>query len=721
MTTRNPAHQVHGTVGSRFCHFEKLEYNAANNLLLKAACEPRPWTESTRGFAALITEALGFLPLAIIHAGKAILNRMCTLGNYLSFYERNWQRIRQARSFSGDDINMNVYSSYEIIYRGLEATETEEAKDAVELLKIFSFLHCENIRVDVLIRAATNPRLEREEQEKERLLQETMDGSSRPKPWTQAIKGLAIGVVMALYRDQRPVLPAVLREVETLGPFDDLRLRAALKELSQLSLITHHQINDSYSMHPLVSTWVRERPQMSTAEQAVWCQAAATVLAQSILLPPLGTTEFDEDLRRDLLPHVDHAQKRQSEIQTRFSSNQKSRSVYKRLWPVPAPRFDRGQAVQLAKFSLIYSQCGLWAEAEKLQLVVKDFVCKLLGMEHPTAMRIVLALAGTYWQQTRGNEAAELQDQVLQACITSLGPDHQKTLKAMDTLGGSRCYQGRYKEALALHEQALEGMTRTLGADHEDTLRATDNLGRVHYRYFRFDVARDLHAKAIDGMTKVLGPTHMDTLNAIDNLAMTYLELGGEYLEAAHEMMQQVLEQRKKKLGKEQPYTLLAICNLARIKSALGDMDEAERLMRATLPIAERNLGENHFGTLSGRVHLAQVLVRQERYGEAEDIFTDVIQRQRYKSAARDGEHPDRIIAMWYLLQCYQAQGKFGDAIRMCDEISDGLSTIGGHGHPFAKRLLDRRNELLDLQGAGSFTLPETPLDPRFQSHSIIR
>ncbi|KAL9103669.1 MAG: hypothetical protein Q9187_008982 [Circinaria calcarea] len=336
----------------------------------------------------------------------------------------------------------------------------------------------------------------------------------------------------------------------------------------------------------------------------------------------------------------------------------------------------------------------------------------MLGMEHPAAMRIVLALAGTYWQQTRGNEAAELQDQVLQACITSFGPDHQKTLKAMDTLGGSRCYQGRYKEALMLHEKALEGMTRNLGADHEDTLRATDNLGRVHYRYFRFDVAKDLHAKAVDGMTKVLGPTHIDTLNAIDNLAMTYLELGGEFLEAAHEMMLQVLEQRTKKLGKEQPYTLLAICNLARIKSALGDMDEAERLMRATLPIAERNLGENHFGTLSGRVHLAQVLVRQERYGEAEDIFTDVIQRQRYKSAARDGEHPDRIIAMWYLLRCYQAQGKFSDAIRMCDEISDGLSTIGGHGHPFAKRLLDRRKELLDLQGPGSLIIPETPLNP---------
>lgn len=84
--------------------------------------------------------------------------------------------------------------------------------------------------------------------------------------------------------------------------------------------------------------------------------------------------------------------------------------------------------------------------------------------------------------------------------------------------------------------------------------------------------------------------------------------------------MEHVLEQRKKKLGREQPYTLQAICNLARIKSSLDQVDQAEELIRAALPIAQRNLGENHFGTLAGKVHLSQVLVRRKRYSEAEDI-----------------------------------------------------------------------------------------------------
>lgn len=355
---------------------------------------------------------------------------------------------------------------------------------------------------------------------------------------------------------------------------------------------------DSYSMHPLVHTWVRERPHMSTGEQAIWCEAAMTTLAQCVLLPPLGSAESEEYLRRDLLPHVIHVRKCQETIRARLAENQKLR---RRPWPVLAPQFGRWQALQTAKFSLVYSQCGLWNEAEALQVVVKDFICGKLGMEHPASRRISLFLAGTYWQQARTNEAGALHQQVLESCMRALGPDHHETLKVMDTLGASRCFQGRFKEAKELHEKAIDGMTRTLGPEHEDTLIAVDNLGRVMWRYFRYDEARELHWRAMTGMKKLLGSTHSHTLTAMESLAMAYLQIGKEeLLEEALKLMEEVLAQRQKKLGKEQPYTLLAICNLARIKSALGEGIEAEQMMHAALLIAERNLGENHFGTLAG-------------------------------------------------------------------------------------------------------------------------
>ena len=699
LTTRVPDFRIHGTVGPRFFHFEKLKDEDANELLLKAACEPSPWGSETRTLASIITEALGFLPLALVHAGRAIMNHLCTLADYLTYYKKSFQRIRRARSISshqGDEtLNMNVYSSYEIIYLGLEAKETEEAKDAVELLKLFSFFHCENIRIDILMKAATNPTTEREAQEKEQEREKSVKSASKPKTWAQTVGDVKFALLAFLLKDRSaPVLPDVLRDME-VAPFDSLRLRVALKELTQMSLITYSPTNDSYSMHPLVHTWVRERPEMSTAEQAVWCQAAATTLGQSILLPPLGGTEADEDLRRDLLPHVDHVQKCQIEVRERIIENQKRRN---RPWPAVGPKFDRGQAVRLAKFSRVYGQCGYWDEAEKLQLKVKDFVCEMLGLEHPSAANIMLALSGTYWQLGRGNEAADLQDRVLQICVKSLGKTNHKTLKVMDTLGMSRWLQGRFAEALRLHETAMNGMMKLLGKDHEDTLKATDNLGRVHNKYFRYEEARKLHSTAVAGLKRVLGLAHLDTLIAMDNLAMTYLEIGGELLPPAHELMLQVVEHRKQKLGKEHPYTLWAICNLARVKSALGHQGEAEHLMRAGLLIAERNLGENHIGTLFGRIYLGQVLVRQQHYDEAEHTFIDVIERHKYMATAARAQHPDRISALLQLLECYKLQGKAEDALRISDEILEGLSAMGGQAHPVVQQVLDTRKELIDSQ-----------------------
>ncbi|MCJ1366415.1 hypothetical protein MMC16_005543 [Acarospora aff. strigata] len=223
---------------------------------------------------------------------------------------------------------------------------------------------------------------------------------------------------------------------------------------------------------------------MSTGEQAIWCQAAITTLVQCILLPPLSSEQADQGLLRDLLPHVVHVRNRQSQIRARIEENKK---LSKRPWPALSPRFDRRQALESAKFSLVYSQCGLWKEAEQLQLAVKNYICPLLGMEHPTSMRIALALSATYWQQARANEAADLQDEVFQACEKSLGPDHPTTLKVMDTLGTSRSLQGRYQEAEKLHRQAIEGMTKAKGAEHEDTLLAVDHLGAVMLWFFRYE------------------------------------------------------------------------------------------------------------------------------------------------------------------------------------------------------------------------------------------
>ena len=64
--------------------------------------------------------------------------------------------------------------------------------------------------------------------------------------------------------------------------------------------------------------------------------------------------------------------------------------------------------------------------------------------------------------------------------------------------------------------------------------------------------------------------------------------------------MEPAIEYRQQKHNKEQPYALLAINNLARVKSALGFNQRAKHLIP---PIEVHNINENDFGTLASRIH----------------------------------------------------------------------------------------------------------------------
>lgn len=703
LTTRIPAHRDYGTVGSQFFRFEGLEENDGKDLLLKAASKPLPPDSLTERLATSITQALGSLPLALIHAGKAIKRGLCKLDNYMHYHRIERQRVRDAQSqgfLKSDEIYINVYSSFEINFQGLMIKATAESKegrtearDAIQLLQMFSFFHRENIQLEFLTKAIVYPKIENEQRVKDQEREAIISCDRKRRSWVQVFKEMAVETVLFLSKDRTPlVLPDVLRDVDGFDRDNEVRLRAALNELTQLSLITYNDHDDNYSMHPVVHGWARERPEFSTMEQAIWCQAAATTLAQCILLPPFANSEEDERFRRDILPHVDYVRERQQEIQETISRNRhKSRRPN---WLFGKSMKTRTQIIQLARFSRVYAQCGRWDEAKSLQLEVKDFLAPL-GPEHPSTIRIKLALSVTCLQLGQGNEAAELQSQVLQAHITSFGEEHPDTLKVMDVLGESRWQQGQFTKSLEHHERAFNGMRRILGPDHENTLKAADNLGRAHATFWRMDKAREFHAMAVAGMknSSKLGPMHLDTLVAMDHLALAYLEKNpndynsGEDIDRAYELLVEVLGSREKKLGKEHPYTLWAAANLARVKGAQGKLVEAESDIRAGLMIATRNLGARHIGTLFGKLYLGDNLIKQERVPEAIELLIEVADGHRHMASANNGEHPDRVNALHHLSICYKMQGKLDEAVRACEEAIQGLAAVGGQAHPYMKQL----------------------------------
>lgn len=296
------------------------------------------------------------------------------------------------------------------------------------------------------------------------------------------------------------------------------------------------------------------------AEQGVWSEAAAVLLSHTILLPPLGTTTEDEDLRKYLLPHVAHVRECQASIEQRMRDKRMARM---KPWPVFEGGFNKEKALMYAKFSIVYAQHGKWEEARRLQLAVRDFTMQILGLHHSATRRITLALSVTLFHLGQSDDAAALQKEVLDACTTHLGSNHHETLAVKGTLGESRYLQGRVSDAKALLQEAVTGLTKLHGTNNEDTLNAIDGLGKAVLKLYTDEDMRQsqrLHRQAVEGMTILLGETHLRTLIAKENLCQAAVQIGNQApLNEAHNVMIEILEIRREKLGKEHAYTLLAM------------------------------------------------------------------------------------------------------------------------------------------------------------------
>ncbi|KAG9240336.1 tetratricopeptide repeat domain protein [Calycina marina] len=658
ITTRNPDFRSHGTAGS--VELKGLKEQEALHLLLKRADIPRPWDGSTEAAGKEIAQTLGYLALALIQAGTSIYRRICDLKDYLNFHS-HYRNQRRARPHSmaipeDDDI---VYSAFDFSMNYLQAKRTIVSQDAVELLNMIAFYHFEHIRVDIFTRAVGNRR---------RAL------ATAKKFITSRLLGTIITRLQP-----PPTLPQFLRQdLETLNPY---RVRRALHELYSLSLISYDGKDASFSLHPLVHAWARDR--LDQREKALWSQIALNTLTESILLPPDDAGEIHAEFRKDLLPHLDACLAacpiRISDYQSLLGRIQLS---YAKFFQQTLLFIIRDQTLNAGKCGYVYAERGRFVEATVFLLMVKDALVETLGYENERTMAAMLGLAATYWGLGRLEEAIILQKRVVEARSKAFGPEHRETLLAMDQLGRSYWLHGQYHEALNLQQLTTDRMKTVLGSDHDDTLMALDNLGVTLGSWHRFQESVEIHQQVLLSREKRLGATDLETLSTMHNLAMALLDL--KRVDEARGTMQKVYEEREQKLGKEHPWTLWALCTLAKIHIELGLLQEAEYMLVDGIAAGKRSLSENHLGVLMGCGELARVYARQGRFDEAEKLTLDTIWRLEQ---SRGHEHPDSVYAMWKLAQLYELQEKIEEAVQACEVALERVNLRLTKQHPFGKKI----------------------------------
>lgn len=441
-----------------------------------------PWDGSAKTSASSIAKHLGYLPLALIHAGRAIFHQLCTLHSYIPFFNFTLNNIRRKKhieiSVNEDDDGMGAFTSFDITYSGLEAQtyrstiQSRISKDAVELINMFAFLHNSDIHLNILTKAGHNFRHPAQGQGDAIAKDATLSSTTI----SRRIKDITISWYLK-FLQPTPVLPQLVRAIKDQS-WNESRVRKAIDLLVRISLLSESSDSGIYSVHPLIHVWVRKR--LSTSARALWCGAARDALVSSIKIPPLIDEADDQDFYIRILPHVYHVQQLNDEIRNQLRQNCLEASYLRRwLGITKPPAFTPMDALNTARYSRVYMECSKFSEAEKLQRLVQEFITKNIGRESPLTIPISLALSITLWHLGRPAEAQELQEGALHICRLQLGEDHPQTLKTMDALGETYWQRGWLKEARALHQSAISGMKAKSNFKRE-MLKAMTHLGHVH-------------------------------------------------------------------------------------------------------------------------------------------------------------------------------------------------------------------------------------------------
>ena len=324
-----------------------------------------------------------------------------------------------------------------------------------------------------------------------------------------------------------------------------------------------------------------------------------------------------------------------------------------------------------------YWSAGFVSRAITIQEHVAADSERVLGPDHPQTLRARGNLAGSYRAAGRPREAIIIQEQVAADRERILGPDHPDTLRTRGNLALSYRSAGRAGDGIILLERVAADRERILGPDHPDTLRGRGNLAVAYRSAGRTREALTLLERVAADRERILGPDHPDTLLGRSNLAVAYRVAGrtGEALT----LLERVAADRERILGPDHPDTLLGCGNLAVAYRVAGRTGEALTLLEQVTTDSERILGPDHPGTFRARGNLASAY---RMAGLADEAITILEQVVADSERIFGPDHPETLRGRGHLASSYYAAGRPGVAITLQGEVTTARERILGPNHP---------------------------------------
>ena len=211
---------------------------------------------------------------------------------------------------------------------------------------------------------------------------------------------------------------------------------------------------------------------------------------------------------------------------------------------------------------------------------------------------------------------------------TSIG-DHDllTTLALKDSLGAALTKQGKYSEAATL---LLEVLTTRESLNQSPTspgmLCTMNNLAAVLPHQGHLAYAESLHRRVLESDKETLGISHPDTLTTMHNLAAVLAHQGPDNdkdnakLSEAAELLQRALQLSQQVNGPRSPPTLRIIGQQVNVLLRQEKYEQAEGLAREVLALRREVLRAQHPEIAAAMHSLGVVLGKLGKVDEAEAL-----------------------------------------------------------------------------------------------------
>ncbi|KAL5326083.1 hypothetical protein ACEPPN_007221 [Leptodophora sp. 'Broadleaf-Isolate-01'] len=574
ITSRNPDLRQSANAGS--CKVDIMNPEDAVALLLTTSAYDS-CTDNTRKLGAQVVKDLGYLALAIVQAGAVIRQGICSLDGFSELYTQHKRDLLESsHSNSSSEYHSSVFTTWEISIRKIEGNTESHARLALELLRLFSFMHFDGIDKNIFQIARE---LAYEDEKKgysmvgERIFADSLLFKIMPSGWDGVLWGKAVGLLAAF------------------------------------SLVTVES-SRRISIHPLVHEWSRDR--MSETERTTVWETAMVTIARSAS----HQSEYEDvQQRRRILPHIET-----------LMANEEDRMF------APGPDL-RERTLAAAKFMLAYTESRRVEKA--LNIGLKDLASKegILDPSDQHCFTIRAHVAANTHLLGRWSEAATLQEHLITdleaSDFSTHSPDEfiNMILTAILGLASNYCSQGQYQKALdtcaagiAKYGLALDAQNLAILGLREVMVLANLGLGNVKEGLASAETI-------FESRKGRLGGNHPMTLVAMENLGKAYEEAG--MFGRAWDTQERLLGLMRGSLGYEHPQTKSVLYRLANLparhklprsrwKKALVYREEVARLLAV-------DFGEGSLCTVRYKAEFAIELYKARMFERALEVQEGVV------------------------------------------------------------------------------------------------